>query len=121
MKDQEKQSASLAVAESMPAGVIAHRLGDFVFTYHGIDLNQADPGLWVVILSFDPDVQSSGSSQIIITVGLADRSTMDLPATTFLTVDLPQQNALRASFGLPPLPDPSTVTYGSPAIGSIDP
>ena len=121
MNAEEKQSASLAVAESMPADVIAHRLGDFVFTYHGIDLNQADPGLWVVILSFDPDVQSSGSSQIIITVGLADRSTMDLPATTFLTVDLPQQNALRASFGLPPLPDPSTVTYGSPAIGSIDP
>lgn len=121
MNAEEKQSAVLSFVESLPEDLIAHRLGDFVFTYHGIDLSNADPGLWVVILSHDPDSQLFGAGQSTFTVGLADGSTIDLMAGTFLSIDLPQQNALRASFGLPPLPDPSTVTHGSPAIGSIDP
>lgn len=127
MSAEEKQSAALSFVESQPENLIAHRLGDFVFTYHGIDLNNADPGLWLVILSFDPDSFSVGMGQNFVTVqstftvGLADGTTSDLPVATFLTINLPGQNALRASFGLPPLPDPSTVTYGSPAIGTIDP
>ena len=121
MSAEEKQSASLSIVESQPEDLIAHRLGDYVFTYHGIDLSNADPGLWVVILSFDPDSQLSGAGQSTFTVGLADGSTMDLTPGTFLSVDLPQQNALRALSGLPPLPDPSSVTHGRPAIGSIDP
>jgi hypothetical protein len=49
-----RRLVELAV-ESVPGGVTAHRLGDFVFTYHDIDLRSPDPDLWIFITCADPD------------------------------------------------------------------
>jgi hypothetical protein len=43
-----------AAADALPVNIVAHRLADLVFTYHGIDLTNADPNLWIVITSHDP-------------------------------------------------------------------
>jgi hypothetical protein len=99
--------------------VIAHRLGDFVFTHHGAVLNQCDLKLWIVIGAPDPDSDQwsnlANNPATIITVGHADGtvrqfSYMQMPA------ELASQNQLRAREKLPPLPDPFTVTHGKPAV-----
>ncbi|NNM25172.1 MAG: hypothetical protein HKO59_04160, partial [Phycisphaerales bacterium] len=43
-----------AAREALPESTIAHRVGDFVFTYHGLDLSACDAGLWVLVLWPDP-------------------------------------------------------------------
>lgn len=118
MNSTEKTAMAQAAADALPVDVVAHRLGDFVFTYHDIDLNIADPGLWVVILSFDPDAMVPGDVQSWVWVGLADGATTSFSAVDFQTVQLPAQNLLRQSAGLPNLPDPSTVTHANPAVAS---
>lgn len=131
----EQMEAAQAVGEALPDDVIAHRLGDFVFTYHGIDPDTADSGLWLLIMSFDPASMPKGSQvtteaavgsarfvtasgvQMAFIAGLADDSTkVILPQQ--LPAELTAQNALRARHGLAPLPDPSTVPHGKPATAS---
>jgi hypothetical protein len=101
-----------AAVNSLPDDVIAHRLGDFVFTYHGIDLSAPKPMLWIVVYSPDPDVDSISNPSRPI-VGFADGTARALPGR--LTSELRNQNALRAQYNLPPLPDPSTVRHSRPA------
>jgi hypothetical protein len=107
-----------AAVNSLPANVIAHRVGDYVFTYHGMDFKKADPGLWVVIMSPNPGSVSSlpAGIKVNIVVGQADGRALEILINTFLT-KLAEQNALRAKYGLPPLPDPATVKHGKPAVG----
>ncbi len=109
-----QRMAAEAAAERLPDGVIAHRLGDFVFTYHGLDLNNADPGLWIVVGSPDPEVNVPSGVSTPVTVGLAGGSGQALFGDFMRK--LAAQNALRARFGLPPLPDPATVTHDRPAV-----
>lgn len=118
---------------AMPEDVVAHRLGDFVFTYHGIDSDDMDPGLWLVICSDDPALAKApapvaasvtvgtpgaqttiSSSEVLLVVGRADRTIRIVPAQTIQS-ELVDQNRLRARFGLPPLPDPTTILHGRPA------
>ncbi len=99
---------------ALPVDVVAHRLGNFVFTYHGVDFATTDP-LWVVVLSRDPDVGGNGA-QMTYCAGLVDGSVVVIDAVN-LQAELSAQNALRASHGLPPLPAPATVTHASPAQG----
>ena len=112
-----QQGYANAAAAALPPNVVAHRLGDFVFTYHGIDVNDAmmnHRGLWLVILSPDPDVNGSISADPI-EVGLADGTLFTFPASD-LNNQITQQNQLRrAAYGLPPLPNPETVTHDQPA------
>jgi endogenous inhibitor of DNA gyrase (YacG/DUF329 family) len=125
LSDWEDLTAPQQLAETrtaagnLPAGVIAHRLGDFVFTHHGAVLNQCDLKLWIVIGAPDPDSDQwsnlANNPATIITVGHADGtvrqfSYMQMPA------ELASQNQLRAREKLPPLPDPFTVTHGKPAV-----
>lgn len=126
---QEKQQAVETIVADMPDYVIAHRLGDFVFTYHGMDLNQAGAGLWIVILSPDPDQNDAQDVDVIgpfgqtmpgqMEVTLVDGSTQMLP-TSLLGGMLEAQNQLRQAYGLPPLPDPATVTHDHPTV-AVDP
>ena len=104
-----------AAADLLPPNTIAHRLGDMVFTYHGIDLAKADRELWTVVTSPDPDAGNPVVVQGVTSVGLADGSTFVLPVQAMASY-LELQNDLRAEFGLPPLPDPSTVTHDQPAV-----
>jgi hypothetical protein len=100
---------------AMPRGTIAHRFGDFVFTYHGLDLRDTDPGVWVVVMTADPDSNSSPWFGREIWAGRAD-GTVSAIHCDDLPQALEQQNRLRKRLGLPPLPDPTTITHTKPAV-----
>ena len=116
-KSQRNKMVQNAV-KSLPANTIAYRVGDYVFTYHGINLLECDPDLWIVILSPDPVINPNGPQpESVCKIGTADASTI-----SFNFADLPEklkeQNRLRAQAGLPPLPDPATITENKPAVGA---
>jgi hypothetical protein len=100
-------------AETLPAGVVAHRLGDFVFTYHGADAQDTPGGLWLVVMTPDPDAGPGGPSTGPVVVGLADGTTRAI-ARSRLAEALARQNELRINEGLPPLPDPTLITHDAP-------
>jgi hypothetical protein len=102
---------------AMPPSVIAHRFGDFVFTYHGAALNSMDPKLWVAVMLPDPAVNGAPAPGDTVLLGGADYR---VTSTTFgqLPSLLQQQNQHRATLGLPPLPDLTTVTHGNPAVAA---
>ena len=104
-----------AAADAMPQNVVAHRLGDFVFTYHGVDSSTGDPSLWIVISSADPVANPNPPLGENIAVGCLDGSVKTFLPHLFASA-LADQNALRRSVGLPPLPDPRTVTHDAPAV-----
>ena len=110
-----QQEIAAQMAEALPDNVIAHRVGDFVFTYHGIDLSAAPGGLWIVVLSPDPDSNPADAAGTMLVRGFDNGSTIPLPRGS-LPIVLETQNELRATFGLPPLPDPATVTHAQPAV-----
>ncbi len=127
----EEQAAIVkAASDALPPNVIAHRLGDFVFTYHGIDLENADPNLWIAILAPDPEKQgraSTGGSTgdaFPVLAGQIQRpvARANLPPVTNVTTfsgraaALANQNALRAQHGLPPLPNVWALRHGQPAV-----
>lgn len=110
----EVARAARTAAGELPEAVIAHRLGDFVFTYHGIDPRSANPGLWLVIWSPDPAQNpAAATSRAGVVVGCAGGRALQLPGG--LKEAVAKQNRLRARYGLPPLPDPATVTHERPA------
>lgn len=104
-----------AAIDALPEGTIAHRLGDFVFTHHGIDLGDPHPGLWLVIMSPDPEANAPGSADLLLTIGFADGGVRTIPRARLPTL-LAEQNDLRARHGLAPLPEPATVTHARPAV-----
>lgn len=112
---ETQQSAIAQAAAALPADVIAHRLGDFVFTYHGIDPTIAPADLWVVIAApiADPLAPASPIAEFVIgTVG----SGVEAIAAADFPAALAKQNDLRARFNLAPLPPPETVTHDQPAV-----
>lgn len=110
-----RQRAAEAAAAALPPGVVAHRLGDFVFTYHGIDVDDADPRLWLLVLSYDPDRNppTPGAPRYQFAAQADGAMVAITPGS--LAAALQQQNRLRAAAGLGPLPDPDTVTHAAPA------
>ncbi len=46
---EERREQARIAENAMPGEVTAYRLGDYVFTYYGIDLTSADPELWIVV------------------------------------------------------------------------
>ncbi len=108
----DEQIASVdAAIKAHPPNIVAHRLGDFVFTYHGFDLGTADPGLWLVV-----EVPERPSpSDTLFSVGYANGSTTQFPISILSQVPK-EQNALRAKFNLPPLPILTTVTHDQPGV-----
>jgi hypothetical protein len=91
-------------------------LGDFVFTYHGIDLASADPHLWLVIWSPDPGQNPPPNPQERMPVGLADGKITFIPVASFLQA-MSAQNVLRERRGLSPLTSPFTLKHAAPAKG----
>ncbi len=115
---QERRSALVqATIAALPDGTVAHRLGDFVFTYHGIDPDRADGDLWLVVYVPDPDQNAQPQPSGVRGIGMLDGSVVEASEELFQRL-LPLQNTLRAKFGLPPLPDPATVTHANPAVAS---
>ncbi len=152
MNEAEAGAIVEQAAAVLPADVVAHRLGDFVFTYHGTvgplsELTSSvgppseptstvagppseptssagppsaptyDPRLWLVIYSPDPDVNFALQPNDWVAVGRADGTVIPMTVSQF-QIKLIGQNALRQAAGLPPLPDPQTVTHGAPATAS---
>ena len=117
LEPQDRQVYVQEAIDGLPEGTVAHRLGDFVFTYHGIDPTTADPRLWLVVMTPDPDAMVSPPRTIY--VGQAD-GTVRWFATPLLKGELAEQNRLRALDGLPPLPDPSLLRHGQPGVASDD-
>jgi len=128
---QQRTATIQAIVDGVPAKIVAHRIGDYVFTYHGLNATAADPGLWVFIAeppaTSIPPTPSTPSPVLTASAspyppspntyfaGLAGGSVRPI-ATSLFPEALSEQNDLRASFGLPPIPDPATVTPSAPAI-----
>ncbi|MEE8131028.1 MAG: Yip1 family protein [Vicinamibacterales bacterium] len=119
MEPDDRPAVIEQAAAALPANVIAHRVGDFVFTYHGVVLDGRAPRLWLFVISPDPDTIQFTDPETAVVAGRADGSLMQILPTQF-PVWLEDQNRFRAEQGLPPLPDPSTVTHRSPAVGDPD-
>lgn len=112
------QITAQIAASLLPPNVVAHRLGDVVFTYHGVNLAGGSGLLWIAVMDPDPDQSaSSGFTRIAM---MDDGNIMMIPAGTMPAM-LQAQNAVRAQVNLPPLPDPATVTHAAPAVASGSP
>ena len=94
--------------DALPSNVTVHRCGDYVFTYHGVDLIQASAELWLVIQCLDPTSNESCWQSESVFVGFADGVVRGFPVNNFPS-ELAEQNNIRVRFGLPPVPDPCTV------------
>jgi len=116
LPDPDRAEIVGKAAEALPAGIVAHRLGDFVFTYHGIDVQDAAGGLWLVVMTPDPDVGTAGAMAAPVVVGMADGTTRAIARNRIAEV-LARQNELRVKEGLPRLPNPAIVTHDAPAKG----
>jgi hypothetical protein len=109
---EEQRAAVVAAAEALPDDVVAHRLGDFVFTYHGIrsaSSQLTEPGkshysLWKAVASPDPDFNKKLPRPF--------HQLSEILGTRYPGLD--EQNDLRVSVGLAPIPDPETVCHGEP-------
>jgi hypothetical protein len=106
------KSSLSAYATPLPSDVTAHRCGDYVFTYHGIDLEEASPKLWLVIQCFNAASNESCWPTGTVFVGYADGTVRDFPVE-HLPSELESQNQVRARLGLTPLPDPCNVVEDS--------
>jgi hypothetical protein len=110
-------------AAALPKDVVAHRVGDFVFCYHGLTPTTTFPAgtvpssPWIVIQWPDPATNPAPRGNDIIAIGRADSSTQNIPFANFAGA-LTAENARRTTIGLPPIPFPQTVTHIAPAAAS---
>lgn len=116
MPASQQRAEARSAAAALPANTIAYRVGDTVLTHPGIDAHSIPPGsraedLWLVIAWSEHLV--SGTFQTIA-VGHAGGRTSTF-AASMMPAELAKQNALRADYGLPPIPDPATITHDAPA------
>lgn len=90
----------------LPEDVVAHRVGPFVFAYHGVDSHDPPDGLWLIIQDTQPRrvYRSDGSTRRIDPEDWPD--------------ELAAQNERRAELGLSPLPDPAAITEDRPALSA---
>lgn len=111
--DASRGEFNALALDRLPAGIVAHRVGDFVFTYHGVALSSPEMGrAWVVVYARGPGRLSDNTAVI----GYAD-GTIERVSADALGQPLTEHNAWRAENKLPPLPDPFGVTTESPAPG----
>ncbi len=106
-----------AAADALPQGTVAHRLGDFVFTHHGIGQEPRFTGLWLVILWPDPEANAGRTDAKDVVIGTTDGKILAYPREQF-AAQLGRQNQQRQAAGLAPLPDPASVTHARPAVAS---
>lgn len=114
------------IVHALPLDVAAHRVGDFVFTYHGIPAlipgqqSQVEE-LWTVVFAPDPAIGHDPANLGAVVVGLTDGNAQGIGLADW-PMAVQRQNTLRASFGLTPLPeDMSTITPSTPLTVSSRP
>lgn len=114
MRREPAREEAEAAAAKLPPKTVAHRLGDWVFTYHGITLNPPPDGrIWLVVQCLDPDANAGALSGEVLAF-CADGTMVVLPDSA-LAAGLRDQNSLRRSLGLSGLPDPRQITHSQPA------
>lgn len=115
--NQERILIDLA-RKSLPPSTVAYRLGDVVFTYTGIDFNDANSQqLWTAVMTLDPAANSGNTdapSMPIVAVLVSGTTTTFTP--NLWPEQLESQNQLRAAAGLAPLPRLDAVRHESPAV-----
>ena len=116
LRASRKGAAVQAAMNALPPRTVAHRLGDFVFTYHGMDQDTVDGRCWVVVMTPDPGWNRQSAMRPVIVAGLADGSIVRIQRSRWQT-RLNEQNALRVKNGLPQLPDLTKLTHRQPAVG----
>ena len=114
--ERQDELLSRIAGDALPAGTAAHRLGDFVFMYHGVDLSDANPNLWLVIWTPDPDQNPPPSPLEVLSVGVAGGEIERVGIEDFLSA-LSSQNVLRQREDLPRLSNPLIVTHARPMVG----
>ena len=105
MSEVEQEVATYAAIDTLPRGVTAHRLGDFVFVHHGIDFNTCDARLWIIVQSSDPASPATQLPDAKVLIGYCDGTVESVDDLDF-SAALKQQNKVRGKFGLSPLSDP---------------
>ncbi|MCC6949871.1 MAG: hypothetical protein IT433_00340 [Phycisphaerales bacterium] len=98
------------VRSKLPERIIAHRLGRFVFTYHGVD-PQMHPDLWVMVR-----VRRQGSEEPIAVTRAGGVTDWYSNPEDFAEA-LKTQNAAREAAGLAALPDLMGIEADTPAVG----
>lgn len=115
MRREPARKEARAASAKLPPNTVAHRLGDWVFTCHGVTLNPPPDGrIWLVVQCLDPDANAGAFSSDVI-AWCADGTMVVLPDSE-LAAGLRDQNSLRRRLGLSRLPDPRQVTHGRPAV-----
>ncbi|MHC4081197.1 MAG: hypothetical protein ACYS15_13335 [Planctomycetota bacterium] len=114
---EERQRAVQAAGLALSEDVVAHRLGDYIFVYHGVEAaGLAKPwlydSLWHVVGVSDP---AFNHRRIASVHDVAPRSRKTSPWVHWE----PNQNATRAEAGLPLLPNLAAVTYRAPATRDV--
>jgi hypothetical protein len=123
---QRRQRQALdAAAANLPADVAAHRIGDFVFTYHGMS-RQSHPGLWILMAAVVPqpapqtegeeesgDAAEQAGPEVEVHIATIAGVVQTITPEQFPEA-LAEQNALRAESGLAPLPHPLQVQRAWP-------
>ncbi len=107
--------AAQAAARDLPPGTVAHRVGDYIFTHHGIKFTEPPPPLWVVVEWPDPVANRPLKPNAMVQTAFAD-GTVVLVAVGEFSASLADQNKLRKEYELLPLPDLSGITHAKPAV-----
>jgi hypothetical protein len=102
MDDASRASALQAITSTWPADVTAHRIGNIIFTHHGITPTD-DPRLWLLV-----ELPETANDTFADAVHLSGASIFNTQTAAQVTID--QQNRLRIAAGLAPLPDYQTLT-----------
>ncbi len=88
---------------AQPDELVAHRFGDIIFTYHGIDVRSADQKLWLFVI-WPPPMNTDSGSTGRITICQGDATTIQIKPSQFAE-ELARQNRWRNAASLPPLPE----------------
>ncbi len=94
LSEKERERVIEEAVAALGPKPVAHRLGDFIFIYHGADKQYQTPDLWLVCRVGD-------SPNHPVVAGFASGTTMAIVSNGPFR---DQQNTLRKSLGLPPLP-----------------
>ena len=119
----ELQSAvAQSAAAELPFETVAYRVGDYVFTYPGIDPSKADSGeagLWLVVY-WPLGLAKTDSTSGLVCTGEVRGVVRSQVAQGFESV-LAAQNTLRAQFGLRAIPHPADLSENQIHTGDAEP
>jgi hypothetical protein len=111
IRDAHIRSADALASE----GVVAHRVGDFVFVYPPGEKPVSHQELWTAVFVPMPSVTHDPSIVMLRVAARADGTTTTIPYENWPD-ELQKQNELRRKLGLPPLPDLEQLTDREPAL-----